>query len=185
MVRVLTIVVALATIVASEATASGPVQLSVQSAQEMVRSFLKMLAKPTPTLSDFMKWSGQNSEEEDAFAYQHCEQQGWIPPQSNDRCSAYDKARYTRAKTEASLYLRWLKTKLPSASQVTIAHIEHVTEPQEFAHDLIYARLDDVEVVFVHPFGPMQLPERAGRLYAIKINGARVPELIKKDLAAR
>lgn len=179
------IVATLAAIVASEATASGQVQLSAQSAEEVVRGFLKMLVKPTPTLSDFMRWSGQNSEEEDAFAYQHCVQQGWIPPQSSDKCSAYDKARYTRAKTEASLYLRWLKTKLPGASQVTIVRIEHVTEPQEFTHDLIYARLDDVEVVFVHPFGPMQSPELAGRLYVIKINGVRIPELIKKDLAAR
>ncbi len=151
-----------------------------------VNTFVQLLSKTsTPTLADFYYYYGQGSELELEFMLNHCEKKGWKPAPDHPKCSKYINDRENNKLVEPSLFFKWLKTKLPMSAQLKIIRVEHIRGKDLVEYDLVYAKLNDVEVTFYRPVGSEINIGQFGVLGLSKIKGVSVDNLLKKDLSSK
>jgi len=148
---------------------------------EDVKHFMKLLSRDVqPTLSDYNKFYGQGAEDEIRLRLEICKNKGWTPPLNNKICLDYIARMDKDPEHTTSLYLAWLRTKLPSSPLVKIHKIENKRNGRMIDHDLIYASLNNVEVVFDRTAGSTSL-DQFGLIGIYLINGIYVSELLERD----
>lgn len=133
--------------------------------------------------------SGYFSErdEDDLQALLVCKKNGWIKSngKQTDKCTQYLKRIKKRPAEEKSLFLDWLRTKVPLSPQVqilstkTIRKDEHGKIPP---YQLIKAKLDKTIVTF-HRGIDEEDRKVEGSIFLIEINGLSIESMFKSYLA--
>lgn len=133
-----------------------------------------------PSLADYYRFEGEATESELGFVLSECRRRRWLPADRNVDCLNYQKIREATRTTTPSLYLRWLRTKLPlGPASVRIVEMIERREPGVLPHDLIKAYLDTREVWLVRTVGENRAA--FGELSLSAIDGVRTSELLKLD----
>jgi len=151
--------------------------------------------KKAPKLSDYDEFYG-SSELEPSIVLKACEKKGWndsiYDPEchrciNDPRCQKYIKSRNINRNQKTSLFLEWLRTKLPlSPKKVSVEKVECFKFPESggiFDFELVSASLDDTNVTFFYPAKHPSSPD-LGIIHISKINGIPVSELLEKELSS-
>lgn len=172
---------------------------NLSEVQNEVKKFVTIILsnERKPTLSDYDEFYG-HSENEASIAIKVCEvickdkdTNSLIKdPQcsliKDPQCLRYIKGRQKDREQKTSLYLEWLRTKLPLApKRVSIKEVKYVGyegDQNMFDHEIIRSLLDDTGVIFFKPIKHRYAPN-FGSINVIEINGVRVSEMLEKDLS--
>ncbi len=145
-----------------------------------VKQFLNLLMQSeTATLSDYYNYCGRGAEEELSIYLEVCKKRGWTPPTENPSCIEYIKKRQSDDTKNVSLYLLWLKSKIPDYSNIEIVEVKRINT--SFKHELIKVNLDKNSVVFFKTVEPQNKRE-FGVLNITEINGISINEMFLDDL---
>ncbi len=148
-----------------------------------IKDFVRFLEKDTvPTLNAFHYFCGEGDESELELEMSVCEEKGWIPAENNPECLKYNQSRYANRLKMPSLYLEWLKSQVPSSPNVTIIKTDRIRDKNILEYDVIYAKLNDVDVVFFRTVGYENNIIQFGKLCLSKIGGKKVDKLLEPIL---
>ncbi len=124
-----------------------------------IKAYLKLLDTPyTPTVLDFKKFYGVHDIRETRLIKLECQKRGWPEPSQNEAdkrqndCDKMILQAEANASTTASLFLGWLRTRLPLSPKLKIVKVLTVPakpdDPDFVPCELVWAKLDKVKVVF-------------------------------------
>ncbi len=162
--------------------------ISTECSATNIRSDIEQLLdilynKDIPTLEDYYYFYGQHDEFEAAFVVRFCKNKGWTPPLKNLKCLKYIRSREANRKHTPSLFLIWLKSKLPKVSHldVTIHGVKRSSTTGIFKYEKIKASLDGTTLVFFRPLGK-EAVKHFGLISIISINGIPIEQLMSEEL---
>jgi hypothetical protein len=145
-----------------------------------IEDFIQCLTKAeVPTLSDYHRFFGSGAESEIQILHEICKRKRYLPPERHEECLNLIKHREAHRDQTPSLYLLWLKTKLPLGSKLIIHDVRQVRREDSFPYELITATLGHANIVF---FRPLKWKIQFGVVSISKINGIPVKEIFEEDL---
>lgn len=145
-----------------------------EDAGVLLREFVATLDRG-PVLADANRYVGPETEWQ--LEKMVCLEMGWEP--LGWHCVHLTRIRADNDQKSPSLYLSWLRTKLPRDPAITILDVEtHLESPQQY--QLIRARLDEVEVLFFRNLN-LHLEGPFGELHVREIDGVKVKTLLERD----
>lgn len=160
-----------------------PVRLYAGEIDGDLKEFMgRLSAQPGPTLTDYYEFYGENSDNELKLELYECQKNKLTPPETDQRCQDYIRNREARKSQAKSLFLNWLKTKLPLSAEIKIFKIEKTRGEATVEYDRIYVLLDRNMVEFYRTVGDKINIKQFGRISVSKINGVSVEDLLEKDL---
>ncbi|MDD5224656.1 MAG: hypothetical protein PHE84_11775 [bacterium] len=142
----------------------------------------RLSINPGPNLADYYEFYGESAKGELKLEYDQCEKNNLIPPETNQRCQDYVKNREARRNQAKSLFLNWLKIKLPSSPDIQIFKVEKIRGEASVEYDRIYVLLDRNMVEFYRTVGDKINIRQFGRISVSKINGVSVEDILANDL---
>lgn len=129
-----------------------------------------------PTLSDYQRFNGHGSESELELVLEYCEENSWLPTATNAECIRFVRHREENSSGVASLYFQQLRRLLPLDPAIQIDSIERYHGDETLEHEIITARLNDVEIAFIRFISEHHRYE-FGEISVSKINGVQVSNM--------
>jgi len=151
---------------------------------QKVSEFTRLLKKDyTPTLADYQTFYGYTDADELALQWKQCETKGWVPPLQSHECHQQMLQSWAKKDETPSLYLAWLRKRLPLDPKVTIKSVKPVGGMGQAPGERITVQLNDDEVVL---WRPIKVEEATvlGRISAVEINGVPISKLRQQDANA-
>lgn len=147
----------------------------------LVEEYLKFLSNPN--LSDYRRFYGRMGlvEFEWRLVYIACREKGWIPPEQNVQCLHYNRARQMYPKNTTSLYMSWLRTKIPKYDKIEISEIKRFEGTGNWDYELIYVNLNNSKILFFRNLDQDKLAN-FGLIGVSEINRISVNELLEHDI---
>jgi len=144
-----------------------------------VEEFLQSLSNPN--LSDYYRFNGQGAETEMQLVFMVCREKGWIPPEQNEKCLQYLRSREADPKNTPSLYMSWLRTKIPKFHRIEISGIKRFEGKGTYNYELIFVNLDNSTITFFKTLDQDNCGQ-FGMINVSKINGISVNDLLEHDI---
>jgi tRNA splicing endonuclease len=164
----------------------SPIASAVTTANEDVKEFINLLYSDQKlTISDYRRYYGSGAEDEHVIEYCLCELQGWEPSYEDTKCRNFVIARERQADEIESLYLLWLKTKLPTKGDLRIVSVDKYRNKGTMQHDVISATLNSQRVTMMRNTGSRDIQLQFGELGISHINIRKVHQLLVEDLKKR
>ncbi len=151
-----------------------------------VRQYLELFQNDNvPTLADLYKYDGVISDEdEEKLENVICLKNNWIPVDSNISCINYSKGRRENINKTPSMYLEWLKTRLPDVRVMKLIDIQYYQGKGELQYKIITIRSNCGNIKLFATLGDESTREQLGSLFISEINGKKVSEMFADDLKA-
>ena len=144
---------------------------ATDAASEEVGGFMRLLEKDAPSLADYQKYYGYRDTEEVAFQWKECEGKGWAPTLQNSSCYQGIIQRWSAKEASPSLFLAWLKTRLPAHAKVVTQNVARVGLAKgEVPGDRIAVGMGATSAVFWRPANEADAAAY-GRLSLVELDG--------------
>ncbi len=139
------------------------------------------------TLSDYHRFHGNSSSKyETDFETNICKQKGWLHLDKkkaneyyDEKCIEFTRYRANNAEKVPSLYMEWLRKKLPVTPKLIILNIKSYSKEYEWV--IINASFNDTPVLLRHMLTDRMIGPY-GRIEVLEINGLSVYQMLSNHL---
>jgi hypothetical protein len=144
-----------------------------------LQRFVTLVTSSSPKLADFYALYGEGAAEEEAqLVLAACARRGL----SETECLQVNRQRESRRHETESLYVLWLRAKLPRKLSVHVRQVKTTSKPSELRTETVWATLDGASSGVFTRILDRNFQGQFGIISLAEINGVPVSDLFLEDL---